>query len=385
MRGKQEGETLAAHTAEGAAKLREALASLGLTPTAPGMKEVAEAMEPTTYAHVVETHALIARAFDALYGDPAQTDDSAIEALFALRAGDVSVHPAVLDSLRDSPQGSFMVLWACRWRSLAFPSVEIHDPKLAASLICTSAGPDAAEHFEPPWDAFLLRLPEGAFMVPRASDGQLENLYAVRVMRMRLAEGGERWTISGSGPTTQWWTRGMTRSGMLDDAGMPDLGHHGDEALGFSLPLDDEDGRIMVATRRLVRNVVLWMTDPERRRAAEHRPSRKAQRARAHARGERVAPLSRYVMTAPVRIDARPAVQAFLRGDRSSPAVRSLVRGFWRRQVHGQGRALRRLQWIDPYWRGGEALPIAVRTHVAGPPPGEPPQGPPAPPQAPGD
>jgi hypothetical protein len=30
------------------------------------------------------------------------------------------------------------------------------------------------------------------------------------------------------------------------------------------------------------------------------------------------------------------------------------VSGFWREQAHGPSRSLRKTQWIEPYWRGGE-------------------------------
>ena len=47
--------------------------------------------------------------------------------------------------------------------------------------------------------------------------------------------------------------------------------------------------------------------------------------------------------------------------------VRTLVEGFFRNQVHGPKNSLRRIQWIEPFWRprlGEEDLPTSTPTHV---------------------
>lgn len=44
--------------------------------------------------------------------------------------------------------------------------------------------------------------------------------------------------------------------------------------------------------------------------------------------------------------------------------VKTRVAGHWKRVVHGKGRALRRLQWIEPHWRNLEGLtPVREPTH----------------------
>ncbi|ATB35607.1 hypothetical protein CYFUS_001021 [Cystobacter fuscus] len=37
--------------------------------------------------------------------------------------------------------------------------------------------------------------------------------------------------------------------------------------------------------------------------------------------------------------------------------VRTLVQDHWKRQAHGPGLAERKLIWIQPYWRGPDAVP----------------------------
>lgn len=46
-------------------------------------------------------------------------------------------------------------------------------------------------------------------------------------------------------------------------------------------------------------------------------------------------------------------------------AMRYSVRGHWRNQPHGPARTLRKLTWIQPYWKGPEDAPVApTPTHV---------------------
>ena len=44
---------------------------------------------------------------------------------------------------------------------------------------------------------------------------------------------------------------------------------------------------------------------------------------------------------------------------------RTLVQGHWKQQPHGPGNALRKMMWIQPYWRGPDELePSTVPTHA---------------------
>lgn len=44
--------------------------------------------------------------------------------------------------------------------------------------------------------------------------------------------------------------------------------------------------------------------------------------------------------------------------------VRTLVEGHWRNQAHGPRHSLRKLIFIDPFWRGPEDAPESIPTHV---------------------
>lgn len=73
-----------------------------------------------------------------------------------------------------------------------------------------------------------------------------------------------------------------------------------------------------------------------------------------------------YELGKEVAIDLRQELRRVLGGSRegASPAVQFLVRGHWRNQAHGEGRALRRRQWIEPFWKGPEEARALLRGHA---------------------
>ncbi len=232
--------------------------------------------------------------------------------------------------------------WGVRWVAAAYPTVDLATPQFVAALLCS--GHDPEQELRAPWPAFLLRIPPGT------------GLPAELIMVARVTDPDEGLAIVALGRSYSWWQRVTVAQLCAPDFALdqPDT--------ATEVPMDAADVRVQTALRALVRSVLAWVADPERVQAARVGPSSpKAERARAAAR--RGLPLDRYVLTAPIRIDARPVVAAYLAGERARPGVRSLVRGFWRRQACGAGRVDRVWRWIEPHWRGGEDLPIAVRVH----------------------
>lgn len=65
----------------------------------------------------------------------------------------------------------------------------------------------------------------------------------------------------------------------------------------------------------------------------------------------------------PIDLDARSEIHDYLDGSRkrAAPSVQTLVRGHYRRQAIGAGRAERKVIWIKPYWKGDEEAPILSR------------------------
>jgi hypothetical protein len=71
-----------------------------------------------------------------------------------------------------------------------------------------------------------------------------------------------------------------------------------------------------------------------------------------------------FKLTRDVRGDCRAWVGEYITGNRRSLVVQSLVRGHHKSQPHGPGNALRKWIHIEPYWRGPEDAPVAMRAHV---------------------
>jgi hypothetical protein len=70
----------------------------------------------------------------------------------------------------------------------------------------------------------------------------------------------------------------------------------------------------------------------------------------------------------PMKLDVRPAIRAFAEGRKhGAPAVQTLVRGHFKRQVVGVARSGRKVIWVEPYWRGPEEAPILARPYKVGP------------------
>jgi hypothetical protein len=72
-----------------------------------------------------------------------------------------------------------------------------------------------------------------------------------------------------------------------------------------------------------------------------------------------------FQITEPVTIDLVSTVREMQthQGKGRLLAIQSLVRGHYKRQVCGTGRTDRKIVFIEPYWRGPEDAPIAVRPH----------------------
>jgi len=60
----------------------------------------------------------------------------------------------------------------------------------------------------------------------------------------------------------------------------------------------------------------------------------------------------------------RKAVVEYGKHGGKSPTVQCVVAGHWKMQPCGPGGSERKRIFIEPYWRGPEDAPIAIRPHV---------------------
>lgn len=125
-----------------------------------------------------------------------------------------------------------------------------------------------------------------------------------------------------------------------------------------------DSGPVFDMVRALIRGACLALSNPEDfRKEKQHAPT-----ARSKGKSTRSGPpdlqQARFMLSAPVKVDLREHVRAALSDQaHASPTVQFLVRGHWRNQSYGPKHSLRRVQWIEPFWKGPEESRILLRQH----------------------
>jgi hypothetical protein len=234
----------------------------------------------------------------------------------------------------------------------------ILDDQLAASLIATNVGLESAELIKPPWKAFIIELPPG--LLTYDFEGELRSYQRVLIHYVDY------------GTSTQWsyWFRELNEVGgapgvfakattekmILDDWNEVDS------------RVDDQQSRVGYLVGRLILSLCLALSDPTTTTLREQKRSK--------GRGSRFrTPHStpdprNFFVGRPITVDCRPAIRDFLSNTgkkNGSINVQTLVRGHWKHQAHGVGRALRKLIHVEPYWKGPEDAKILIRpTRVQG-------------------
>lgn len=118
---------------------------------------------------------------------------------------------------------------------------------------------------------------------------------------------------------------------------------------------------------RIVKNLVTWLDFTGGLKNQERKKVSKKARKKAE-KGDRTATaVKTWILGSDVRLvkDLRDRVRDFALGNtRAAPEgwkvrVKHIVRGHWKMQAHGEGRAERKRLWVEPYWRGPEGAQMA--------------------------
>lgn len=281
--------------------------------------------------------------------------------------------------------------FASEWAGCGFPQIVVGE-KLFASFAGTCIPADAAPDLGLPWECFILRIPDKfqadvtLDFVPEAGAAQqfTARLAYIRVRR-NWAQGHRassvddpNWLLSTDGRAgyewslvthTMPWARKTKQfdslSSLLEHREGPtvrvDLGPDGRL---HEVGLIDEDrqsreDRVRVAMERAFAGVVLELMSPKAHGFGGHREGFAVRGA------ELPSGKSTFVLTRDVVVDCRDWLVNHLRPDGASRLVnvQSLVRGHWKRQPYGPQGAERKYIHVEPYWRGPEDAPIAVRAH----------------------
>jgi hypothetical protein len=239
-------------------------------------------------------------------------------------------------------------LWfAEAWARSGFPQVTLGH-RLAASLISTSVPSDVVNVLAMPWRDFVVQVPSG--LIPTSTQNEVAFVRMREVKDGRLPSGIFEIAVVNREGWPIWNPHGSVLSDVIGLA--EDLGP---SAQGWPEQVD-RAGR---AALRLLVGVLVELNDPQH--VEQIRIGKPARKKRTPGTEPE---LWNYKLTRDVKLDARKAVEAFVVQGTRALTVQSLVRGHWKRQPVGPGGAERKLIHIEPYWRGPEDAPIAVRDHA---------------------
>lgn len=246
------------------------------------------------------------------------------------------------------PDANISLMGACRWVDQGLPTIRFGHKRLAA-LMATNISKDMLQYVLPPWKAFFIEMPPELMYVVSAKEkapvkGILVHTVFHRTAKKHIPQGlAWNWMLITDTSLTQWSVNASVEI-------LAGLEANGDYWEDFSLPSEDHDQRVNALVGRLICAVCLMMSSPENFK--ELPPPRKG---RSKKKGA-VEPPSLRIFTEAQRInvDVRPAVAAYLQGDRTRvPSARTFVMGHFKRQPYGPHSSLRKVIRIEAYWTHG--------------------------------
>ncbi len=204
----------------------------------------------------------------------------------------------------------------------------------AAALMATDCSPSLTEELRFPWPTFEIVVPSGLIVIPEFGEAEsvyLSFLEEALEVRPPIPTHGLCVTFSSGRSITIAY-------GSLSELINDSIVDRDDKT-------DLEAARAVTLLRRLALNVILDITST---------PSRAGGSSGVLKRNKRGEPqITTHVIGRPLDLDCRQDIRDYVAGTRSSePKCTTLVRGHWRNQVHGPGNALRKLLWIQPFYRG---------------------------------
>ena len=265
-------------------------------------------------------------------------------------------------------------LWSSMmWARCGFPQV-VPSEKLAASLMSTRVPRICVPHLEMPWDTWVVRLAPGQLwfrghgVVEEGSDFSVarEDMAASEIWVFNDWVPG-RYAVNGSGDAPHPGAGGKTvyvsLSGSTWAGGWRSVTEWDELAEDVPESAVDEDSRggleALCAAGRLVLGCVAELNGSGVTRGRTGSDS-------APRREKRGIPKAwTFELRRDVNVDCREWVRTATRShdksERRLPSVQTLVRGHWKPKLSER---LGRLVHVEPYWRGPEDAPIAVRSHV---------------------
>ena len=246
------------------------------------------------------------------------------------------------------------VLREVLWADSGFPVIKI-SPRFAAAAMLTKALPSITAKLRAPWKSFVIELPKEPILYAASDEYPNTAVSIIRVWESNDA--GTFWNVeTGIYGSDQQLIFSCNREQFGEEEG---------DAL-YRNPLKTETSsrtkNAIVLVKRLIISTVCALTNADMIEHVGHSSKGKSKKQRSSP----VPTCNIYKIVAPVTLDLVKTVQDMQLGTKKGHVltVQSMTAGHWRWQPHGPQHTLRKHIWIQPYWRGPEDAPIAVRPHI---------------------
>lgn len=280
-------------------------------------------------------------------------------------------------------------LIAGRWAMSGYPTVTMGH-KTAAAFCATRMKPaDAVEFVRIPWPAFVIRLPSGLLTIVD-SRGVVREASCLAVTSLNPNEFVADEQFPQPKEQARWWWKLIAEAPAYGGpalAHLPDHYFDGVSLWGFNMATQfmafddggaseegftrwdvvesaDSDQRSERMARCLILATCLYLSGDPRERAQRQSEDGITVRERKskYREGDELPQYTSYEVQSSIKINLHHTIREYVDKGGSAPSVQTLVAGHWKRVVYGVGRTQRRLQHIQPYWRGDLDAPVSIRT-----------------------
>lgn len=274
-------------------------------------------------------------------------------------------------------------LIAGRWAMSGYPTVQLGH-RTAAAFMATKIRPDDAAAFvRCPWPGFGIRIPSDLLTIEDEGILRPVSFIGVTAVESTHVKGFEKDPVH-----TRWWYKLIAASQRETPRDLPDYvssffdsislwafniptehlatkdaGASTDEAFTRwdTLPVHSSDERSEQLARSLIMSCCLYLSGDPREREARQGSITVTKRQSKQRESDTLPPYTSYEVQSSIKINLQHAMRDYVRHGGSAPTVQTMAAGHWKRVAYGHGHALRRLQHIEPYWRGPIDAPVSTR------------------------
>lgn len=241
-----------------------------------------------------------------------------------------------------------------RWGALGCPVVRF-SKEWGASVCCSSIPSELFQLICPPWDSFIIDVPPELGM--KLCFGSPSEQHDLAYIKVGLLRGRVE---SADGLVDGWYVSQGNEAGLENGEALVIEAGRLFDSVGFSEDVPPASRETLQLIGPLIGAVCMAFANGDRRSVGARSEAEKARR------GAKYPTRQEYIVGRPVEIDLSRRVAEYVAkgGTGSKLKVQGVVAGHWKNQPHGRAGSLRKFIHIEPYWRGPEDAPIAVRPHV---------------------